>query len=263
MSLLELQREIRAGILGPTPPALLDRIAAAGLGPERRLQIYRNNTLISLTEALKTSFPVVTRLVGEKFFAFAADRFIRAQPPTAPSLTHYGAAFPRFLAAFEPAAALVYLPDVARLEWAVNEAYNAPDERPLETATLAAIPAELYAELRFSLLASCRFIASPYPVKRIWLANQADATPETIDLATGGVMLLVMRREFDVMLIELEPDEFAFLTALDAGKTVEAAFADAVQQAPGFDLAQTLARQFARGSLARVHRPAASSDAPS
>ncbi len=263
MSLLELQRHIRAGILGRTPPALLDRIAADRLGAERRLQIYRNNTLISLTEALKTSFPVVTRLVGEKFFGFAADRFIRTHPPTAPLLSRYGAEFPRFLAAFEPAAALAYLPDVARLEWAVNEAYNAPDERPLEAAELAAIPDEHYAALRFSLLASCRFVASPYPIKRIWLANQGDATPATIDLATGGVTLLVMRRGFDVMLVELEAAEFAFLAALDAGKTVEAAFIDAVAQAPGFDLAQTLARQLARGSLARVHRPDLPSGAPS
>jgi Putative DNA-binding domain len=260
MSLLELQREVRAGILDAAPAALLARIAADGLDVERRLQIYRNNTLISLTEALRTTFPVATRLVGEKFFAFAADRFIRAHPPQAPRLIEYGATFPRFLAAFEPAGTLPYLPDVARLEWAVNAVYNAPDEPPLEPAALATVPEELYAVLRFSLRSGCRSVASPYPIKRIWLANQVDAPPETIYLDAGGVELLVMRRGFDVMLVELEPGELAFLAALDAGKTVEAAFADAVAAAPDFHLAETLARQFARGSLGRVVLPDPSVD---
>lgn len=262
MPLLELQRDIRAGILGAAPAALLDRIADDRLGAEKRLQIYRNNTLISLTEALKTSFPVVVRLVGERFFAFAADRFIRTHPPQAPRLAEYGAAFPRFLAGFTPAADLVYLADVARLEWAINEAYNAADDPALDAAALASVPAEHYAALRFVLRPSCRFVASPYPVERIWLANQADAA-ETIDLGAGGAALLVMRRDFDVMLLELEPSEFAFLAALDAGKTVEAAFADAVAQAPGFDLAATLARQFARGTFAQVLPPDSAGEAPS
>ena len=263
MPLLELQHDICAGILGATPTTLLDRIVDDRLGAAKRLQVYRNNTLISLTEALKTTFPVVTRLVGEKFFDFAADRFIRTHPPRAPRLAEYGAAFPRFLAGFAPAANLVYLADVARLEWAINEAYNATDDPALDAAALAGIPAEHYAVLRFVLRPSCRFVASAYPVKRIWLANRADADAETIDLGAGGATLLVMRRDFDVMLLELEPSEFAFLAALDAGKTVEAAFADAVAQASDFDLAETLARQFTRGSFAEVCLPVAPDRAPS
>lgn len=263
MPLLELQHDIRAGILGATPAALLDRIVDDRLGAEKRLQIYRNNALISLTEALKTSFPVVTRLVGEKFFDFAADRFVRTHPPRTPRLAEYGAAFPRFLAGFAPAADLVYLADVARLEWAINEAYNAVDDPALDTAALGSVPAVHYAALRFVMRPSCRFVASPFPVRRIWLANQADAAAETIDLGAGGVALLVMRREFEVMLVELDPAEFAFLAALDAGKTVETAFAEAVAQASDFDLAATLARQFTRGSFAQVQPPVAPDSAPS
>lgn len=256
MPLLELQQAVRDGILGTPSAGLLERIAGAGLRPEQRLQIYRNNTLLSLTEALKTSFPVVARLVGEKFFAFAADRFIRSQPPQTPRLSEYGAAFPRFLAGFEPAAGLAYLPDVARLEWAVDEAYDAEDEPPLEAAALAALPPEAHPVLRFALRASCRFVASCYPVKRIWLANQPGASPETVQLDGGGERLLVMRRGFEVMLIELDAAEFALLAALDCGKTVEAAYLAATAEDPGFDLAAALARQFQRGSLAQVFAPA-------
>lgn len=256
MRLPELQQAMRAGILGEAPDALLAAILPAGLDPAARLQIHRNNTIIGLTEALKTTFPVVARLVGERFFGFAAASFIRMAPPAQPCLAEYGTGFPRFLAGFEPAASLPYLPDVARLEWVVNEAYNAPDEAPLAPAAIADLSQELYPRLKLALQASCRFVASSYPIKRIWLANQTDAPDAgTIDLGAGGVQLLVMRRGFEVALIELDAAEQAFLTALDAGKAIETAHGAALALDPNFDLAAVLARQFARGSLGEAIPP--------
>jgi len=255
MSLHELQHAIREGVLDEPPGWLLEQIDGAGLRPEQRLQIYRNNTRISLVEALKANFPVVARLVGDGFFGFAADRFLRAEPPRVPCLAEYGSTFPGFLARFEPAANLPYLADVARLEWAIDEAVRAPDEAPLDPSSLAAIPKEQYPRLRFALQASVRFLSSPYPVKRIWLANQPGAAEESIDLDGGGGALLVMRRGFDAALIELEGAEHAFLVAIEAGNTIEAAFAEAATRDPAFDLAAGLARQFQRGSLARLLGP--------
>ena len=45
--------------------------SAGGIAPERRIQVYRNNRLITLGEALKATFPVVCRLVDERFFDYA------------------------------------------------------------------------------------------------------------------------------------------------------------------------------------------------
>ena len=47
--------------------------------------------------------PVVCRLVDRRFFAYAADPYIRAHPPAGPCLFEYGATFPDFLAAFRRA----------------------------------------------------------------------------------------------------------------------------------------------------------------
>ena len=262
-ALPEVQADFAAAVLGEDTRAVVGLIVPDGLPSAARLQVYRNHVFSSLTEALETTYPVVCRLVDRRFFGFAADRYIRRHPPAGPCLFEYGATFPEFLAAFPPCAEHPYLADVARLEWAMNEAYNATDDPALDAAALAGIPAEHYAALRFVLRPSCRFVASAYPVKPIWLANQADAAAETIDFEAGGAALLVMRRDFDVMLLELEPSEFAFLAALDAGKTVEAAFADAVAQASDFDLAETLARQFARGSFAQVCLSVAPDSSPS
>src|SRR3546814_5922375 len=76
---------------------------------------------------------------------------LRAHPPTVPQLLHYGDRFADFLAGFKPVRALLYLPDVARLEWARHEAYFAGHADPLDPAALAGMPPERYLALALDL----------------------------------------------------------------------------------------------------------------
>src|ERR1051326_8549300 len=139
-SLSEIQRGLRAALLDGDE-TVTGAIAGDGLAPAARVAVYRHHVLASLTTALETTFPVVVRLVDVRFFRFACDRFVRAEPPASPCLFEYGATFPDFLAAFEPCRQLPYLPDVARLEWAMNVALNAPDVPPLTAERVRALPA--------------------------------------------------------------------------------------------------------------------------
>jgi hypothetical protein len=251
-SLVELQRAMRADLLGPDTPGaqapLASLILPAGLTTAQRLGVYRNNTLMSLTAALEETFTVVRRLVGDDFFVAAARTFIRRHPPQEPLLSRYGAEFAAFLAAFPPAQQLAYLPDVARLEWAVNEAFHAADAAALDPARLAGLPPEQSASLCLTLHPSCRLVASPYPVERIWRANQPDSdAAETIDLAAGACRLLVHRRDLDVRFATLSQGNFVLLAALAAGAPLEAAYGAAAVEEPAFYLAAALQRHLAAG----------------
>jgi hypothetical protein len=252
LPLRELQAAVGAGIFGDAPEALRDMVREDGLAVDRRLQVYRNNSFISLTEVLKATFPVVCRLVGEPFFRYAADAFIRACPPRAPRLSEYGGAFADFLAGFAPAQRLAYLPDMARLEWAINEAYFADDAPALDPARIAALPQERYGALGFVLHPSCRLVASAYPVNHIWQAHQPDGDLDTpIDLAAGGCQLLVQRRGLDVRMTALDAAGHAFLAALNGGRSLQAAYeAAAIDSA--FDLVGALATHLSRGTFSDV-----------
>ena len=94
----ELQAAIANSVLHGTDRALAALIRGDGLGFDRRLQVYRNNTFNSLTAALKDTFPVVCKLVDERFFDYAAHHYIPADPPTAPRLAEYGGGFAGFFA---------------------------------------------------------------------------------------------------------------------------------------------------------------------
>ncbi|HWA44939.1 MAG TPA: DNA-binding domain-containing protein [Hypericibacter adhaerens] len=253
MRLHELQQAIGERALdrspGPLDGALLDRVDGRGLAPTQRLQIYRNNCLISLTEALRATFPTIERLVGEGFFRTAAAIFVRARPPREARLSRYGAEFPAFLADYRPAASLVYLPDVGRLEWAINMALHAADLPALAPADLAQA-AEAMTPLR--LHPACHLLRSPWPIERIWRANRpgADADADiAIDLEEGGGPLLVYRQGFDLALASITEGEFALLSRFHEGASLEAAAGGALAADPALDLAAALAGALGRGCL--------------
>lgn len=247
--LREIQQQFADGVLDPDRQNVCDLIRARGLTRPQRLQIYRNNIFSSLTEALRATHPVVEKLVGEGFFRYAAHEFILGHPSTSGDLEDFGAGFAPFLGAFPGARDLPYLADVARLEWLYHEVYHAAEQSPLDLDRLATVAPADHETLHFTLHPAARLMRSPFPVLRIWQANQEGTIgDDTISLDIGGVQLLIRRRE-DVEFLCLEAGEFEFLQRLDGGACLgEAAQAAASSQAD-FDLAAVLARMVGNGTL--------------
>ncbi len=103
-TLREVQADLRAALLGgPAGPAAAV-VLEEGLAAEARLAIYRHHVFATLTDVLKASYPVVCRLVDERFFAYAADQYIRHHPPTGPCIFKYGEGSPTSSPRSRPAA---------------------------------------------------------------------------------------------------------------------------------------------------------------
>jgi len=190
--------------------AELQRVFASELwGDGARLRIHRETTLGALADALETTYSACARLVGADFFRALARRFAREVPSRSPDLNDYGAEFAEYLAGFEPARELPYLPDVARLEWALHRARHA--SAPVESLE----PKALTPDSRLALTPGTALLSSPYPVDRIW-------NDEAVSLAEGGVELVIAREG----VTRVTPAELALLAALARGETLaEAAHA--------------------------------------
>jgi hypothetical protein len=204
-ALRELQAAIGAAMLGGDMGAAAREIEGDGLAPEARLELYRHHVRTTLTSALEATFPVVCRLVDRRFFAYAADAYLRAHPPIGPCLFEYGETFPEFLAAFPPCRGLSYLPDVARLEWAMNAALHAPDVDAIDPAGLGRVAPEDMPRLTFAFDPSVSYLESQWPVDRICHTHQDGAAAaagasgdlvasgDPIDLGSGGARIEVRR----------------------------------------------------------------------
>jgi len=244
LSLRELQLSFATALLDGSGVALAPWIRDAGLDSTARINIYRNNLREGFLKALGLGFPVIQRLVGEPYFRQLGARFLSEHPSRAGNLHHIGAPFAEFLRGQFGETPYSYLPDMAELEWAYQEVLIAPDAPPLDLTPLRAIPPEKLADIGFEPHPACKLVSSPFPIVRIWRANQDDRDgTEIIDLAEGGDLVLVRREADAVELRRLPPAEFAFLRAMFRGATLGDALQAAQVLASDFDLPKAL-RQF-------------------
>jgi hypothetical protein len=185
------------------------------------MEVYRRGLHENRAGALSAAYPVVRRLVGEAFFREAADRYGDAFPARSGDLHRYGERFAEFLAGYAHAAPLEYLPDVARLEWAVHESHHAPDGAAFDFAALAAIDSTSYASLTLAFSPTFRRVASMHAIHALWLANQPhnDGTPT----ALGPQRVVVTRSGNEVRVRLADADEWELLDRLASGGTLGAA----------------------------------------
>jgi hypothetical protein len=214
------------------------------------LPVYRNNVYAALTKALQAIYPVVERLVDERFFGFAAHHYIDRYPSTSGDLNRYGAHFAAFLSEFPPAASLAYLPDVARLEWYCHQAHLAADDAPLDLQKLADVPPQHHGELRFRMNSAAHLLRSAWPIDAIWRVNQADYHgDQSVDLAEGGVSLLIQRSGHKILLHPLSAAEWRFLTGIAENQTLEKVFERVLLAEPGADAGALLRKFVAQATL--------------
>lgn len=218
--------------------------------PTARFDIYRSSVFSNFRNALRAVYPVVLRLTGQQFFDQTADRFARESPSDSGDLHHYGNLFPGFLATYAPAKELVYLADVAHLEWLWHQAFHAANSLSLDLRALAQIPPADYDRLRFHLQPSCRLLNSPFPVLHIWEANQpGNIAVKEINLEEGSDNLIVYRAGFEVLIARLSVAEYGFVESLGAGDALGTAMARAIDIEPGIDAGAALKRLAVEGVI--------------
>lgn len=250
-TLLEVEHAFYRSLIEQDDLAAAGYILADGVDPEIRLNVHRNTVVGTLTSVLRQSFPAVERLVGAAFFESAARIFVEAAPPREACLDEYGAGFADFLKDLPPAASVVYLSDVARLEWAVSRALHAPDVEPIDAESLAVVDIRDYHRIAFVPHPSISLMRMEYPadeIRRSVLARDDEAMA-AVDLGDGPVHVLVQRFGTSEDVRRLAEHEWRFLDSLCAGRPLEEAIGRTLDNAPGVDAESLLTEYLASGSF--------------
>ena len=221
---------------------------------ETAIEVYRNNYHGNLHDALVGAYPVIEQLVGKDFFRRLTRAYIEQNVSRSGNLHHYGEQMAAFIAAFLPAQQLVYLSDVAALEWACHSAYFAADAGALDTGKLSRLEQEHYANLVLVFHPACHVVRSRYPVADIWRAHQPGAPDDFhIDLDSGPCNALVIRKDDVVLVSELAEADAVWLSSIQAGNTLGEATASTMERYPDFDLQAGLASLVTQGVFADFH----------
>lgn len=244
--LLSVQRRFHRALKG-------DRDALSDMMPDaaRGLAIHKTTIEVGLGQTLTNVFPVLRRVVGFPTFTVLVSEFIAAAPPRHPVLSTYGRDFPAFVAMQPIAATLPYLQDLARVEWARQEAYFAADAPILDAGRLDTENADALSILHLRLHPATRMVSSSFPVHRIWRLNQADIEDKDIPAVdmTAGEHVIVTRPYREIVTRAVSLADATLVRAMAEGASLGAAVDAAFARAPDFDVMQALAGHFANGTF--------------
>jgi Putative DNA-binding domain len=170
MHLRELQRAFQARILALEPGIEPELTDARNADFGARLEAYVGGYRARLVEALGTTYPVLKVTLGEEEFERQMRLYIDSIPSRHYSVRHYGAGIAQHMAAHDPGGIGQALSELACWEWTLADVFDAADDVPLEVATLAAVPAEAWPTLSFTLRASVRRLETRTNVVEWWRA---------------------------------------------------------------------------------------------
>ncbi|HKA55140.1 MAG TPA: DNA-binding domain-containing protein [Candidatus Binatia bacterium] len=245
LSLRELQADFLRAI-ARTPggenagfaPRLVQMVEGRGkLGPEQRINIYAQMYYARLLEVLREDFPRVAAVVGCERFTAVVRAYLARHPSTHPSLRHLGRHFAEFLTTRPEIATFPFLGDLARLEWARVEVFDAPDAEPLRLAHLQALSADEWPDLRFHLIPAFQVMHSNWPVHEIWAAA-AEGTPNAT--RRGDTAVRVWRDGFAVYHAGMDAIEQAALAGVRAGESFAAVCAALTSVVPAEEAASVM-----------------------
>lgn len=253
--LTRFQDGFAQALLAPDPaaaPGLPPEIAALARQPG--FAVYRNTVMKACIDALQANYPAVARLVGDEWFRAAAALFVRDHLPQQATLLYYGAAFADFLASFEPAAELPYLPGVARLDRCWTESHAAADASALAPIEVDGLAPETLAATVLHPHAAARWAwFADQPIYTIWQRNR-EGPEDAREIDWRGEGALLTRPASTVQWTKLDAAGCAFLDQCAAGRPLAAAAGAAIEAQRDADLTHLMKTLLTAGAFTRLSR---------
>ncbi len=181
-----------------------ERVSAAG-----RLEIYANAYFYRILDCLRQDLPALAACLGDDGFHDLITAYLFRHPPRHPSLRHAGDRLAEFLAdaAAEPfLRRCPFARDLARLEWALVDAFDANDAPTLSREALTRVAPEDWSTLCFVFHPSLRILDLHWPVDRVrdrW--DRDGQVPTRLEPTPGSVC--VWRRDERVFQRPIERPE--------------------------------------------------------
>jgi hypothetical protein len=188
---------------------------SANADPLVRLDVYNGGYLFRLRDALKVDFPGLAHALGDAAFLQLVAGYVDAHPSRHPNLNQLGRHLPGFLAARD-LQGRAFLHDLARLELAMTQAFDAPAFTPLDMSTLAHVAPEEWNELVLRANPSLRVLAFGHPVNA-WLQAFLNEDPQPFPQPAAH-WLAVYRKEYQVWRLGLPEPMYRVLGALIEGQ---------------------------------------------
>jgi hypothetical protein len=204
----------RAGDTSTMLPAIRDDY---GLAAPERLAIYHDAYRLRIRDALSETYDKTHIYLGEELFYRLAVDYLDAHPSTFRNLRWFGAHFPAYLSRKlpeHPEAA-----ELAAFEWALELAFDAPDQPVLHIDALRTLQPQDWETLGFSCPESLQVLALRSNAVAIWQALSDEQHPPPAAFAATAQSWLIWRKQLQPHFRSANVAECAALRGLREGQS--------------------------------------------
>ena len=186
------------------------------LTPLERIGIYHGMYLLRMRDVLSGDYEALEHFMGELAFTRLVRGYVEAYPSRSYSLNRLGARLPEYLRNAPRVKHRGFCVDLARLELAVQEAFDAPETPALAAAAIAEVPAEAWEIARLRTVDAFRLLAFRHPVNG-YLQSVRDDDHDHPGPRRQDTWVAVYRRDYKVWRLDLQRTAHDLLADLAAG----------------------------------------------
>lgn len=217
-SLAELQERLQADIIKRSGHTLPQIKSPPGKDKAKRLAVYQNAYKLRLIEILGLSHEKLWAYLGDEQFHQMANRYFDAYPSNHPNARFVSTRLPQFLSSDAQYSKQPALAEIAAIEEALEDVFDAPDAPLATMEDLAAMPPDRIASLTILFAPSVRLLAMETNALDIFQSLKDESEPPAPAKAKESRPLLVWRQELRSRYRETSAEENMLLREGMAGK---------------------------------------------
>ncbi|MBL8510414.1 MAG: putative DNA-binding domain-containing protein [Betaproteobacteria bacterium] len=218
-SLAQLQMQFQDYLLTGTPEIAADIVDDSRVGRDTRLGIYKDAYRLRLIEALSSDYAAVRAIAGDELYEAIANDYIHTHPSTYPNIRWYGDTLADFIAHDPRCALQPELVDIARFEWAMTLAFDAPDQPILHLNDLATLPEDAWPDLQLVTQQSLQLLPLHWNAPALWKFARQDTPRPSATRSELPITWAIWRQQLTPYYRSLSTDEAWALSATQQGAT--------------------------------------------
>ena len=188
--------------------------------PDKILLIYRNGYLKSCIDALKNSFEVTLKVLGNDQFSKIAKEYVLMYPPRQGTLVGYGSQFPEYLLSHCSAS---YISELAKLDQTWLNTLNSRQTDGLTAGRITQLDDQNFDifQLNVALTDGCYIVELEFQAFEAWEKIKRVGEVAAIDeLSNEANSVLFWKSNDQVNARELLSEEAEFFRQIKLGKTL-------------------------------------------
>lgn len=217
-ALSALQQRFQDGLVATADDVLADIADSPREGRETLFGVYRHAYSARLIEALAGDYERLALFMGGPAFDRLGRAYVAENPSQYRSIRWFGDRLSAFIKTHAPWSGSAELAELAEIERALNDAFDAPDDVALTRMALGTVAPDDWPHLGFAFHPSVRRLDLHTNAREIWAAIGADEdVPPVRHLEDGPEAVLVWRRDYMSRISALAEDEAMLFDEAAAG----------------------------------------------